>query len=171
MAIDINTDDRLTGGGTVTDPAQGLSQVAGYGGAILPAVRVRYSYGTGNAQVTKWYLNRHTLAAGAYLDLNLTSGLTALGAAQAFAALKRVVVALVAPDGTKRLRVGPQGRTNAAQLWFQAVTANFWEETYTLVWKDRPVTGWPVTAGAADVLSIHNPGAASVDCAVWLLGN
>lgn len=171
MAFEINTDDRVTGGGTISDAVTAVSQVAGYGGAILPQIRFRYSHGTGDGQVTKWYLARRTLAATTFDNLNLTSGLSTAGVTQAFTALKRVLVAIIDPDGTKRLRVGPQGQSNANQLWFQAVTTNFWEETYTHVLKDRPVTGWAVTPSTADVLSIYNPGASSLDYAVWLLGN
>lgn len=171
MSIDnIITEDQLEGGGSITDSAGAMSQLAALGGAVLPSVGFNYTFGTGSAQVNKWYLARRTLAAGAYDDLNLTSGLTALGATQAFTALKRVWVIIVDPDGTKRLRVGPQGRTNANQLWFQAATANFWEDTYTAVLKDRPVTGWAVSAGATDVLSVHNPTGTSLDYGIWLLG-
>ena len=170
MAFDINTDDRLTGGGTIADSTLGVQQFAGFGSGILPTIRQRYSYGTGSGQVNKWYLARRTLTATTYDDLNLTSGLTTLGTTMAFTAVKRVLVAIIDPDGTKKLRVGPQGRTNAAALWFQAATTNFWEETYGYVLKDRPVTGWAISAGSADVLSIYNPGGSSLDYAVWIMG-
>jgi hypothetical protein len=170
MAVDINADDALSGGGLIQDLATALRQQARFGGAVLPDGRVRYSYGTGDNQVNKWYLAQRTLAATTFDNLNLTSGLTALGAVQAFTALKRVVVSIVSPDGIKKLRVGPQGQASANALWFQAVTTNFWEELYTAIRKDRPVTGWAVGAGATDVLSIYNPGAGPVTYGIWLLG-
>jgi hypothetical protein len=170
VAIDLNTDERIAGGGTIIDSTSVLTQVAGFGGAILPNLTSRYSYGTGANQANKWYLARRTLAATTFDNLNLTSGLSALAATQAFTALKRVLIAIVDPDGTKKLRIGPQAQANANQLWFQAVTANFWEETYTWIFKDRPITGWAVGAGATDILSIYNPGASSLDYAIWLLG-
>lgn len=169
MAFDINTDDKLSGGGSISDGVAS-SMFAGYGGAVLPTIRTRYTFGTGSAQVNKWYLAQRTLTATTFDNLNLTSGLSVLGTTQAFTALKRVLIAIITPDGTKKLRVGPQGQTNSNQLWFQAVTANFWEETYTQIWKDRPVTGWPVVAATSDILSIYNPGATSVTYAIWLLG-
>lgn len=171
MAVDdITSDVRLSGGGTLTDSANVLTQIANFGGAILPTIFSRYSFGTGNAQANKWYLAKRTLAATTYDDLDLTSGLTAAGATQAFTALKQVLIAIISPDGTKKLRVGPQGRTHANQLWFQAATANFWEETYTHIWKDRPITGWALSAGSTDVLSVYNPGGSSLDYAIFLLG-
>lgn len=170
MAVDINSDDRITGGGSITDSSAGTSQVATFGFGVLPVIRSRYSFGTGSGQVNKFYVAQRTLAATTYDDLNLTSGLSTLGATQAFTALKRVLVAIVNPDGTSRLRVGPQGRSNANQLWFQAATTNFWEETYSYVLKDRPVTGWAVTAASTDVLSIYNPTGSSITYAVWLMG-
>lgn len=171
MAVNINAEVRVTGTGSITDALAALSQGANLGGSILPQLRTRYTYGTGDGQVNKWYLAKRTLPATTYDDLNLTSGLTALGTTQAFTKLKLVLVAVVSPDGAKKLRVGPQGRTNAAQLWFQATSANFWEECFTYVLKERPVTGWTATAGSADVFSVYNPGATALDYAIWLLGN
>lgn len=172
MAIDtLDTSDRLSGGGLIANSATGESQNVSFGGLILPAMRVLYTFGTEDAQVDKWHLARRTLAGTTFDNLNLTSGLTCFGVTQVFTKLKRVVVAIIDPDGTKKLRIGPQGQTNANQLWFQAVTANFWEETYNVVVKDRPVTGWTVTAATTDVLSIYNPGGSSLEYAIWLLGN
>lgn len=170
MAADLNTDDRITGGGSITDSALGVQQAANFGFGVLPAIRYRYSFGTGSGQANKWYLAQRTLAATTYDDLNLTSGLSTLGTTQTFTALKRVLIAIVDPEGTKRLRIGPQGRTNANPLWFQAATTNFWEETYTYVLKDRPVTGWGVTAASTDVLGVYNPTGSSITYAIWLLG-
>jgi hypothetical protein len=170
MSFTLSTDDRLTGGGSISDAALGVSQFAGFGAGILPAIRTRYTYGTGANQVNAWYLAKRTLAATTYDDIDLTAGCVTLGTTFAFTKLKRVFVGIVGADGTKKLRVGPQGRTHANALWFQAATANFWEETYSWVLKDRPVTGWSVTASSTDVLSIYNPGASSLDYAIWLLG-
>lgn len=171
MAItDLNTNDRLSGGGSVTDSASALTQFAGFGGTIIPKLQTQYTFGTGDFQVNRWYLAKRTLLATTFDNLNLTSGLTALAVVQAFTALKRVLIAIVSPDGTKKLRIGPQGQASANQLWFQDVTANFWEETYTFAQKDRPITGWAVTASSTDILSIYNPGGSSVDYAIWLLG-
>lgn len=167
--MNIDVSDRLSGGGQIAD-GLGASMQAGYGGPIIPSLKTQYSYGTGDNQVNKWYLARRTLAATTFDNLNLTSGLTALGATQAFTALKRVLVAIVSPDGTKSLRVGPQNQANANALWFAGVTANFYETVYTSIKKDRPITGWAVTAATTDILSIYNPGASSLDYAIWLLG-
>lgn len=172
MAIDaIDTSDRLSGGGAVSNSATGESQSASFGGGILPSLKVSYSFGTGDGQVSKWYLAKRTLLATSYDDLDLTSALAAIGVTQAFTKLKRVFVGIIGADGTKKLRIGPQGRTSANQLWFQDVTTNFWEETFTYVLKDRPYTGWAITSGSADVLSVYNPTAGSIDYAIWLLGN
>jgi len=170
MAFDINTDDRLSGGGAITDSSTAVSQSASFGSGVLPTIRYRYSYGTGSGQVNAWYLARRTLAATTFDNLNLTSGLTTLGTTFSFTKLKRVLVAIIDPDGTKSLRVGPQNQANANPLWFAAVTANFYETTYTYVLKDRPVTGWDVAAASTDILSIYNPGAGSLDYAIWILG-
>jgi len=171
MAFDINTSDRVTGGGSVVNSSTGERQSASIGGAVFPQQKFTYSYGTGDGQVTKWYLAQRVLAGTTFDNIDLTAGLTTLGVVQAFTALKRVWIAIVSPDGAKKLRVGPQNQTHANILWFQAVTANFWEETYTNIKKDRPVTGWAVAAGSTDVLSIYNPGATSVTYALWVMGN
>jgi hypothetical protein len=171
VAVDINSEDRVSGGGSVRNTATGERQSGTFGAGVLPPISFAYSYGTGNAQVTKWVLQKRTLAATTFDNLDLTAGLSTLGVVQAFTAIKRVFVGIVDPDGTKKLRIGPQNQTHANQLWFQAVTANFWEETYTHILKDRPVTGWAVAAGSTDVLSIYNPGASSLDYALWLMGN
>lgn len=172
MAIDtLSTTDRLAGGGTVGDANLGVSQADSFGGVILPALRTSFTFGSGDGQANKWYLARRTLAATTYDDLNLTSGLSTLGTTQAFTRLKRAFVGIIDPDGTKRLRIGPQGRTNAATLWFQAATTNFWVETYTYLMMDRPITGWTITPSTADVFSVYNPGGSSVTYAIWLLGH
>lgn len=171
MAVDISTEVRLTGGGLLSSSTTVESQTAGFGGAILPQLAYAYTYGVGDAQVNKWYLARRTLAGTTYDDLNLTTGLAALGVTQAFTKLRQVFVAIVDPDGTKRLRIGPQGRSNAATLWFQDKTTNFWVETYTHFDMQRPITGWTITATTADIFPIYNPGATSLTYAIWLMGN
>jgi hypothetical protein len=170
MSIAIKTDDRISGSGTYRDSTNALQQMASFGSGILPSVRQQYSYGTGDNQVNKWYLARRTLAATTYDNLNLTSGLATMGVTQAFTALKRVLIAIIDPDGTKALQVGPQNQTHANQLWFAGVTANFYETLYTSILKDRPITGWSVSSGSTDVLSIYNPTANPITYAIWLLG-
>ena len=170
MAAVINAEIRVGGSGSISDSATAMSQAAAFGGGILQRLSNGYSAGTGNFQVNKWYLARRALAATTFDNINLTSGLSALGTTQAFTALKAVLVQIIDPDGTKKLRVGPQGQTNANLLWFQAVTTNFWEETYTYILKERPVTGWSVAAASTDIFSIYNPGATSITYALWLLG-
>lgn len=170
MSFNINTDDRLAGGGVISDPTLGVSQFAGFGNGTLPKIQTRYSYGTSDNQVNAWYLARRTLAATTFDNINLTSGCVTLGTTFSFTKLKRVFIAIIEPNGTKSLRVGPQNQTNANALWFAAVTANFYETLYTHILKDRPVTGWDVAAGSTDILSIYNPGASPLDYAIWLLG-
>lgn len=169
MAFSIVTSDKLSGGGKISDPASGVSQSANFGSGVLPAITYAYSAGTGAGQVNAWFLGTRTAAATSHDDVDL-SALVSLGTTYSLTKLKRVFVGIIAPDGAKKLRVGPQGVTHGAQLWFQDVTTNFWEETFNYVLKDNPVNGWDVTAGSADVLGVYNPGATDVDYALWILG-
>lgn len=169
MAISIVTSDRISFGGAYENSTTLVKQVLGE--ALLPAVTLGLTYGTGADQVNAWYVALRTLGATTTESLDLRGGLTdPEGATVSFEYVKRVVISISSPDGTKSLIVGPQGVANAAQLWHGGTGASNHETTYSFLWKERPITGWATTAGTADLLPIQNPGGASVTYGIWILG-
>lgn len=150
-------------------PASAAAAVAGAGGAGLT---VEFADGTGSGQANGMYAATLTLAAGTGQSLNLrTAGglLDALNAAVNWSALKSLVVQVREPDGTKSVRVGPQGTAAAAQLWFAGVAAGDYHTVRNwMVWQDQ-YTGW-VLSDSAGVVRLHNPGAGTITVDVLAIG-
>lgn len=171
MATVLRLSERTIGGGRVTDPATLQAQPASYGQGILPSSVFTLASGTGTGQASKWYLARRALAGTTFDLLDLAGGLTDYaGASLTFSAVKRCLVAVVSPDGTKKLRVGPQDQSNAWQGWFGGTGATVYEEVFHTTDRKHPYAGWTVTGGSADVLAVYNPGATSVTYAIWIIG-
>lgn len=127
--------------------------------------------GTGVGQANQLYAAQVTVPAGGNLDLDLSGGLTNFrGATITFTKVKLAVFAVVAPDGTKKVWVGPQGVTNAAQLWFKGAGADAAEEVFRHAQHVHPDAGWTVTAGTGDKLRLANPGGADVLVDVLMVG-
>lgn len=170
MALNIIASLSVSGGGSITDSANSATQPAGIGQGVLPSLLSNYTYGTGNFQVNAFYAANRTVAATTFDNFNLTTGPAALGTVFSLTKLKLLVVAIVSPDGTKKLRVGPQNQSNAAQLWFGGTGTTVYDEfTAYRVW-ENPYAGYTVTATTGDILPIYNPGAGPVTYGAWLLG-
>ncbi len=141
------------------------------GASSFPAVGYTLADGNGNLQAQAHWTDARTLAAGANDDLDLSGGLTGpLGDPFTLLTVRLVIVQINSPDGTKKLRVGPQGATGAAQLGFGGVAATNYVETDTFLVLSRPYGGWAVTATTADILRINNPSAVSVTYTIYVAG-
>lgn len=170
MALDITANVSFSGGGIITDSANGATQPASVGQGVLPSLLSAYTYGTGTAQVNAFYAASRTVAATTFDLINLTTTTAALGTTFSLTKLKFLLVAVQSPDGTKSLRVGPQNQSNAAQLWFGGTGATVYDTVFTYrVW-ENPYAGYTVTASTGDILPIYNPGASSVTYGIWILG-
>jgi hypothetical protein len=157
----------------ILDTSGGLSYRSRFGTSPTPSGLFQLSDGTGTGAANTAYEAALSIAAGATSLIDLKGGngeKDVLGVALAMTAVKGVELILTtAPATGVSLRFGPQAATNAAQLWFQAVTANFWTEV-----KDRFAmfdrhAGWTIGA-STKVLAVHNPGAATVAAWIRVLG-
>lgn len=130
-----------------------------------------FAFGTGNQQAKEWWHDKRTLTAGANDDLDLAGGLiNPFGGTITFTAIKAFVLIIVSHDGTKSVRVGPQGVANAWQGWHGGVAAGNYNTVFEWFVNIHSYGGWSITAGTGDILRINNPGAGSLDYEVWILG-
>lgn len=142
------------------------------GSSTFPALLTSLSSGTGASQSNLLYVQSFTIATTANQDLDLAGSLeNEFGETLTFARVKGVIVAIHSPDGSKKVRFGPQGVTNGANLWFQAATTNFYMEVFDFMMQTDEYTGWAITAGSADAVRINNPTGGSVTVSVAIWGN
>lgn len=149
-----------------------LTGAGAVGGTSQPAGVTVFADGTAAGQANFVYENNFTLAATTMLNLDMKGGggeLDLLNRAMAATAIKAVLLQITTPASGTSLRFGPQNQSNAAQLWFQAVTANFYQEVFDILWVADPRAGWSLDA-THKVLSIYNPGASSVDARLRVIG-
>lgn len=170
MALNIIANLQIAGGGVLSDLVSLASQPANIGQGPLPALLSSYTYGTGSQQVQAFYCATRTVSATTFDLINMTSGIVGLGNTFPLTALKLLLLIISGPDGTKKLRVGPQAQSNANQLWFGGVGATAYDEFLTYRLYDNPFAGLPVTPSTADVLPVYNPGASPVTYGIWALG-
>lgn len=142
-----------------------------FGAAGVPSLPVSLTFGTGSGQANWAYYASRTVATVTADNLDLSGSLTdGLGNTINATRLKLLVVAISSPDGTKTLRIGPRGVSNAAQLNYGGVAATDyvaitqWHVLY------EPVAGYTITAGTADILGLFNPGAGSVTYSILMAG-
>lgn len=131
------------------------------------------SFGTGDAQCNWLYWSQaRSLAATTTESFDLSGTLLdPFGATITAATLKFVAVAIHSPDGTKSLRVGPQGVTNAAQLYHGGVAAGNYVTVLDWHVVQHNWAGWTITAGTGDLFPVHNPGGTSVVYSILLAGD
>ena len=129
--------------------------------------------GTGSGSANLVFEDDFTVAAGVTLEIDLKGGTGEKDVDNNtldFDTVKGVEVILTtAPAAGVSLRLGPQGVTDANQLWFQAVTANFYDVVRDRLAQFDRATGWAVGAGT-NILALHNPGASSVSGWVRVIG-
>ena len=171
MADAIYFSAKMLGGGQIGDTVTEKRLPAIFGKGSLPARLRSFTHGTGANQVNKLFVAQRTLATLTFDNLDLAGGLNDYnGAAITFTFLKWAYIAIVSPDGTKSLRVGPQNQLNALPGGWGGVGATVYQTLYT-DWEDyRPITGHAVTAGTGDIFPIYNPGAGNVTYAILLAG-
>lgn len=170
MATNLTVEERMVGGGRLVDTATGLQQAAVFGQGVFPSRTWRLGYGTGSGQGNQWYLARRTVNATTADNLDLAGVLTNLTGTITFSHIKRLLLRIVSPDGTKKLQVGPRNQANAWQGPWGGTGATVYEEVVEELDKKNQFGGWAVTAGSADVLGIYNPGATAVTYAIWIIG-
>jgi hypothetical protein len=172
MATSLRFGEIVRGGGRIQDSATSQAQNAIFGQGVLPSLDQTFSYGTGSGKVNMWYLARRTLATVTFDLLDLAGGLTDYkGAAITFTKIKRILLVVIDPDGTKTLRIGPQNQSAPfIGPWSGGTGATVYNTVFRKFDQDEPYAGWAVTATTADILPIYNPGASSVTYLLWLLG-
>jgi hypothetical protein len=171
LALNLSLSGSLTYNGSagLAPPAAVLQ----LGQGVWSAMSLALTFGaTGNNKINGFWFDQRTVTAGANDNLDFSGGVTnALNETPLFNAIKLILMAIDAPDGTKKLKVGPQGITNAAQLDFGGVGATNYREliNYGEI-VNNPFTGYPITAGTADIFGINNPGAGSVTYRILVAG-
>ncbi len=142
-----------------------------FGVVSVPELGVSLSYGTGSGQANWAYYASRTVATVTADNLDLSGSLTdGLGNTISATKLKLLVVAVASPDGTKKIRVGPRGVSNAAQLNFGGVASTDYQDVTHWHVLYEPVAGYTITAGSADVLGLYNPSAGSVTYSILMAG-
>lgn len=167
MALDV----RLKLDGFVAQTA-GLARAVGRPGKTpLPAVLWRLlptdaTTGANGAAAVKAF----TVAAGGAWSFDVLSGEADFaGGAVAWAKVTSLLVLVASPAAATAVRLGPDGRANAAQLWFPATASGNRVEVRDLFWQADRATGWAVSGGNGKVW-LSNAGAASVSGTIVLTG-
>lgn len=144
-----------------------------YGTSPTPSGLFQLGDGTATGQANCAYEATFTISAGATQQIDLKGGngeVDLLNVLLAFTAVKGVEVVLTtAPASGVSVQVGPQGLTNAAQLWFQAATTNFYDTVRDRFAQFDRATGWALDA-THKVVGIKNPGASPVTVWVRVIG-
>ena len=128
--------------------------------------------GTGSSQANQWFHDERSILTTANDDLDLAGGLTSsFGETITFAIVKILVVAIDTPDGSKKLRVGPQAVANAWQGPWGGTGATVYTDVldWAVLVNDK-WTGIAVTAGTGDILRLNNPTGGTVIYRIFIAG-
>jgi hypothetical protein len=152
---------------TINDDISVPSDQIASGAALFPTLTTTYTDGTAAGQANKIWRDYRTLTAGSNDDLDLSGSLTNFhGDATVFTGIKEIIIAVVSPDGTKKLKVG-----NATNAFNGPLSSSGTIEVpYHLRLSNPSAGGWTVTAGTGDILRVNNPGASSVDYCIVIVG-
>jgi hypothetical protein len=140
---------KITGavaGSTPTDSVQ-------IGQSTFPSINpnVTQAAASGSTGQCTWhYPKQYTLASSAQQTVALTGLVDNLGNSLTVTQIKMAMVAIVSPDGAKKIRVGPQGVASAWQGPFGGVTTTSYDQ-FTELWlasSTLATTGYTVGAGA-----------------------
>jgi hypothetical protein len=143
-----------------------------FGTSGAPAGVISLADGTGAGQAKQVFEATLSIAATTMQLYDLKGGsgeLDVLNVALAMTAVKVVYLEIDTPASGTSLRFGPQNQTNAALLWFQAATANFYQEELGGFLKWDAQAGWALD-GTHKVIAIYNPGASTVTGKLWVVG-
>lgn len=160
----------------------GFTQTEGTTSVLTAAARLgqngnlngllQFEEGTGNGQINQIFVpNPFTINANTTLtyDLKGSGGeLDVLNRSLAMTAVKLVIVRLnTAEDG---VHFGPQNVANAAQLWFNGVTSDFFDSILQLMMQGDMVDGWVVN-NTNKKLVLYNPHSTNaVSGQIWVYG-
>lgn len=134
----------------------------------FPTLTQTITDGTAAGQANKVYRSYRSLTTGANETLDLSGTLENFhGDVVAFTGIKSLTIAIVAPDGTKKLTIG-----NAASNSFQGpLSASATQDVYyDMEWKNWSAAGFAVANGSTDNLKISNPGASTVYFCILAVG-
>jgi hypothetical protein len=160
----------ITGGFTQT--AGALTAAGRLGTSPMPLGLTTFADGTGAGQANQVFLAPFSINATTMQLYDLKGGngeLDVLNVALAMTAVKLVIVEITTPAASTSIRFGPQNQTNAAQLWFQATTANFYDTVLDGLLQKDARAGWALD-GTHKVLGLYNPGAAPVVGTLLVVG-
>jgi hypothetical protein len=127
-------------------------------------------FGTTANNGNQYHVRKFTLADLNNLDIDLKATEDPWNNVIDFTAVKWLFLAIIAPDGTKALRVGPQNLATPFQGPWSVTGADGWSEVKN--WQpliDEPVNGYPVTAGNKN-FRIRNQSGVSVSGILWIAG-
>jgi hypothetical protein len=142
-----------------------------FGAVSVPDLGLSFTYGTGSGQANKLYYASRTVATVTADNLDLAGSLAdGLGNTITFTSLKLMLFAVLEPDGTDTLRIGPRNQSNPFQGPWGGTGATVYQDVTHHWYAYAPVAGWTVTAGTGDILGVYNPSAGSVTYSVLLVG-
>lgn len=160
----------MTGGYTWT--SGDLRATGKFGGSTWPAGSLSFEDGTGSGQANFVYRVALSVPATTMQTYDLKGGggeLDTLNVAMAATAVKFVFLQITTSGASTSLRFGPQNQTDAAQLWYQAVTANFYETVLDKFMMSDARAGWALGASTKKVC-VYNPGASTVAATLIVMG-
>lgn len=159
-----------TGGYTHTSGA--LTASGRFGTSPMPAGLTTFADGTGVGQANQVFSKTFSILTTATQLYDLKGGngeLDVLNVALAMTAVKLVLIEITTPAASTSIRFGPQNQTNAAQLWFQAATANFYDTVHSKFMQEDARAGWALDA-THKVIALNNPGLATVAGRILVIG-
>lgn len=156
----------------LADTTGGKTFARTFGAQGIPTLDIAVStFGTGSGECNWLYYASRSVGATTADNFDLAGSLTdAFGTTITATKLKVLVVAIDSPDGTKKLRVGPRGVANAAQLCFGGTGATDYIEVFDWLVLQELVAGWTITGGSADIVGVYNSGAGSVTYSILMAG-
>lgn len=176
MANTINAQFDFTGGVTVNNADVAISPVSAtnkIGANGFAGIQSLFNTTTPTTALpTKVYCSQQTIAASGNFDLDLNGATMydTLNIAMAWTKLHFLLVSIVAPNGTKVVRVGPQNLSNANALGFGAVgSTSYLEVRNFLVIENPSLAGFTVDS-THKLVRINNPGADAVVVNIIAIG-
>jgi hypothetical protein len=156
----------------IQDATRGGSLNRLFGSGGVPAIDIGLTYGSGANQANQLFYDYRTLAATTFDNLDLSGSLTdGIGNTSTFTKVKFAAVAVVSPDGSIKVRVGPQNQANAWQGPWGGTGATVYKEVpYWDVIAKEPLVGYTVTNASLDIFSVYNPGASPITYAIIIAG-
>jgi len=143
-----------------------------FGSVSVPSLGISLTYGTGSGQANTLYCNSRSVNPTSYDLVDLAGSLTdGVGNTITFTKIKLALLAIVSPDGTKLLRVGPQAQSNPFLGGWGGTGSTVYKAVYDWdLTNYEPVSGLTVTASTGDIFPVYNPGGSAVSYFLLLAG-